>query len=59
MRDGEDWLLAPVNANQCKMESLLDGTISLVHIAMMNEARSVEAENQHRYIEAMRTQNGR
>jgi hypothetical protein len=32
----------------CKYESLLDGTVSLEDIALMNEALAVRAENNHR-----------
>lgn len=48
MASGEDWLLRPVLRGMCKMESLLDGKIRLIHIAKMNEALDVEAENQRR-----------
>jgi hypothetical protein len=61
MRDGEDWLLAPVIHGLCKYESLLDGTLNLVDIARMNEAITVSNENQHRMVETMRrdASNGR
>lgn len=44
----EDWLLRPVLRGLCKYESLIDGTISLEDIDLLNEALDVEAENQYR-----------
>lgn len=38
MPDGLDLIMRPVLRGMCKMESLLDGTLSLEHIALMNEA---------------------
>ncbi|WP_423196794.1 NTP pyrophosphohydrolase MazG putative catalytic core domain-containing protein [Cupriavidus sp. H19C3] len=43
---GEDWLLAPVAEGMCKYESLLDGTLGLEDIALMNDALAVRADNQ-------------
>lgn len=37
MQDGEDFLLRPVAAGMCKFESLIDGTLDLVHVLTMNE----------------------
>lgn len=37
MPDGEDFLLRPVAAGMCKFESLIDGTLDLVHVLTMNE----------------------
>jgi len=51
MASEEDWLLRPVTRGMCKFESLLDGSLSLMHIAKMNEALDVEAENQRRLSE--------
>lgn len=48
MDDKEDWLLRPVIQKLCKYESLKDGSLSLVDIALMNEALDVDAENQQR-----------
>lgn len=44
----EDWLLRPVLHGLCKYESLIDGTISLEDIDLLNEALDVQAENQYR-----------
>lgn len=48
MMDGEDWLLRPVHAQMCKYESLLDGTLGLYDIMLMNEFLDVQYENQQR-----------
>lgn len=48
MDDDEDWILRPVLRGLCKYESLKDGTLGLVDLALLNEALDVEAENQHR-----------
>ncbi|QKS62209.1 hypothetical protein FOB47_02730 [Cupriavidus gilardii] len=42
---GEDWLLTPVAEGWCKYESLLDGTLGLEDIALMNDAIAVRSEN--------------
>ena len=44
--NGEDFLLAPVKAQMCKYESLLDGTLGLEDIALMNDFLMMEADNQ-------------
>lgn len=48
MVGNEDWLFRPVLAGHIKAESLLDGTVDLAFIALVNEAMEVEAENQYR-----------
>lgn len=48
MVEQEDWLLRPVLRGLCKYESLVDGTLSLADLALLNEALDVEAENQYR-----------
>ncbi len=48
MADGEDWLFRPVMRGLLKAESLLDTTIDLEFIALLNEAIDVEQENQAR-----------
>lgn len=40
--------MAPVSRGYCKMESLLDGTITLLELAIANDHISVMAENQRR-----------
>jgi uncharacterized protein DUF6889 len=39
-------LLAPVIAGMCKYESLKDGTLDLVDIALMNDALAVRRDNE-------------
>jgi hypothetical protein len=51
--NGEDWLLAPVLSGLCRFESLKDGTIDLVDIALMNDAMAVKADNEQRARAAM------
>lgn len=48
MGGGEDLLLRPVLRGMCKYESLLDGTLTLVDVALMNEAMNVDDENRAR-----------
>lgn len=50
----EDWLMRPVLRQLVRAESLLDGTVDLQYIALLNEALDVEAENRRRCEEANR-----
>lgn len=54
MLEGEDWLLRPVLRGLCKYESLKDGTLSLLDVAIMNEALDVQDENERRFHEHMK-----
>jgi hypothetical protein len=45
--DEEDWLLGPVMAGLCKYESLLDGTLDLADIALLNDALLVRSDNEY------------
>jgi hypothetical protein len=54
MSTGEDWLYRPAVRGMCKMESLLDGTLSLADVADANEALDVVDENEYRLQEGMR-----
>jgi hypothetical protein len=56
MHGKEDWVMRPVIAGMCKMESLLDGTLNLYHIALMNEALDSKAENERRYMKSKEKQ---
>lgn len=56
MVSGEDWLLRPVDAGWCKFESLLDCTLDLEHVAKMNDALDVKAENEKRARKAQEKQ---
>jgi hypothetical protein len=51
---GEGWLLRPVAAGMCRYESLLDGTLSLADVALMNDFLDCKAENEARYQEAIK-----
>lgn len=53
MFEGESWLLRPVMEGMCRYESLVDGTLDLKDIVIMNEALDVRAENQYRMEKAM------
>jgi len=47
-----------VLAGCCKYESLLDGTLGLEDIALLNDALDVQQENERRYIEAKEKERG-
>lgn len=49
MVEEEDWLFRPVVRGVLKAESLIDGTVDLAFVALLNEALDVETENQARY----------
>lgn len=54
MPEGEDWLLRPVFAGCIKYESLIDGTLDLADVALLNDALDVQAENQERMDDAQK-----
>jgi hypothetical protein len=45
--------MRPVIKGLCKFESLKDGTLDIMDIALMNDALDVQYENEARYREAM------
>ena len=45
--------MRPVLEGLCKFESLVDGTLDLEDIVLMNEALDIRAENQYRMEKAM------
>lgn len=47
-----DWLLRPVIAGMCRYESLVDGTLTMVDISIMNDALDVRADNEYLADEA-------
>jgi len=57
--NGEDWLLRPVMRGLCKYESLIDGTISIDDVALLNDALDVQEENTERIKEALGQDHGR
>lgn len=50
--------MAPVIAGMCKYESLKDGSLSIIDIALMNDALAVRADNEYLANEAARKING-
>lgn len=46
------WLLRPVRRGYCRYESLLDGTVDLADVALMNDDIDVADENESRAMEA-------
>lgn len=53
MPENEDYVMRPVLAGMIDYYRLLDGSISLLDIARMNDALDVKAENEHRAYAAM------
>lgn len=52
--DGLDWLLRPWVEGRCHYESLLDGTLDLKDIAIMNDALDLVAWNRRLWEERNR-----
>jgi len=50
--DDEGFLMAPVMNGMCRMESLIDGTLDLEHVAWANDAIAVREENKARQQQA-------
>lgn len=46
--------MRPALRGVCRMESLLDGTLNLYHVALMNDALDVDDENERRAAAAVR-----
>ncbi|WP_446902994.1 DUF6889 family protein [Burkholderia sp. YIM B11467] len=55
---GEDWLLEPARAQMCKYESLIDGTLGLADVALMNDYLAVRADNEAAARRRMERENG-
>lgn len=51
MQDDLDWLLRPVSRGLCRYESLIDGTLDLGDIAVMNDCIDVMDENERRLLD--------
>jgi len=47
-------MMGPVDAGMCKFESLIDGTLDLSHVDLMNDTLRAKSENETRAHEAMR-----
>lgn len=56
MASGEDWIMRPILEGMCMYRELIDGTLSLVDLARMNEALDVRAENERRITAALERQ---
>jgi hypothetical protein len=52
MADEEGFLMAPVLNGMCQLESLLNGTLDLEHIAWANDAIAIREENKARQYQA-------
>lgn len=52
MPDGEEFYLAPISLGYYRYPDLIDGTLSIEHIAEINDAMAYEAENKARVQEA-------
>jgi len=52
MPENEDWVMRPAIEGVCKYESLIDGTLSLLDVARMNDALDVKWENERRFRKA-------
>src|SRR5437868_2709421 len=53
---GEDWLLRPVLAGHCRLESLKDGTLDMADVALLNDALDVKADNERLWNEYLERQ---
>lgn len=51
-------MIAPVKAGMCSYESLIDGTLDISDVALLNEALDVDAENQYRAVQSKDKDNG-
>lgn len=58
MVEQEDWLFRPVLRGLIKAESLVDGSVDLAYVALLNEAIDVEIENQFRYRKHVKSKEG-
>lgn len=54
MPEGLDWLLRPAVRGMCRFESLKNGDVDLADVALMNDALDVAAENERRYLAALK-----
>lgn len=53
--DGMDYLMRPVLAKMCLYESLVNGSLDLADVALLNDALDVQGENERLYREATKT----
>lgn len=52
MAEDEDWLFRPVLRGHLALHALFDCSVSLEHVALVNEAIDVSDENQRRFERA-------
>ncbi len=55
MEDGEEFYMAPIPLGYYRYTDLLQGPLSIEHIAEINEAMSYETENRARANDAARS----
>jgi hypothetical protein len=56
---GEEWVIKPVKAGLVKYESLLDGTVGLDDIALLNDFLMVESVNENLARKAVENNSGK
>jgi hypothetical protein len=52
MDSEDDWLMRPVIDGLCRFESLKDGSLDLLDVAIMNHALDIRQENERLYRKA-------
>lgn len=55
MPEGEEFYLAPIPLGYYRFTDLLDGTLSIEHIAEINEAMAYDSENKLRIQDALKS----
>jgi len=50
MAEGEDWIMQPVLANLIRYESLRDGSVDILDVAICIDALETRAENERRSV---------
>lgn len=58
MVEGEDPLFRPVVEGMLRAESLVDGSVDLAYVMLLNEAIDVRWENERRHRVALKQQGG-
>ena len=57
MDRGYGWLMRPVVRGLCGYKDLIDGSLDLEDVAVMNEALDIENENEYRFNRAQERKN--
>ncbi|GBU18023.1 MULTISPECIES: hypothetical protein [Methylobacterium] len=55
MPDGDEFILGPIPLGYYRYTDLLEGPLSIEHVAEINDAMAYETENRHRIHEALKT----